>query len=148
MDIQKFKDNIELIYETGLVEFEELVAELVRNSVWNVSLTTQMIDRRYDIFATKTDNIGEITSIIEVKHYGRGKGRGRGRGIQIVRELYNVKYLLGVSQGIIVTSSTFTKEAKDFANSRYDISLIDIETLKKLIIDYKPKKETHHFFNQ
>lgn len=141
MDIKRYKDNPELLQELSPREFEELVAELIRNSGWDVSLTPQTRDGGYDIFATKKEVIGEITSIIEVKKYRKD----RPVGIEVVRELYGVKNFLNVSQAILVTSSRFTASAKEFVNARYDISLADIDDIINLLKLYVPDVKNAKF---
>ena len=53
-------------------------------------------------------------------------------GVQVVRELYGVMAAEGAAGGFVVTSGTFTQEAKDFASGR-NIDLIDGTELKQII---------------
>lgn len=135
--IEKLKDKPDLIHDLSPRQFEELVAELIASLGWNVSLTSMTRDGGYDVFATRKDFLGEITSVVEVKKYRPD----RPVGVDIVRELYGVKHLLNVSQSIVVTSSYFTKGARDFEQSRYDINLIDCEQVQNWINSFVPPEK-------
>jgi len=53
-------------------------------------------------------------------------------GIDVVRELYGVMAAKGVAGGFVVTSGSFTEEARSFANGR-NVKLIDGPQLRLLI---------------
>jgi hypothetical protein len=46
-------------------------------------------------------------------------------GVQEVRELYGAKLEEGASNALLVTAGTFTQGAKDFAQSKRDLLLVD-----------------------
>lgn len=58
-------------------------------------------------------------------------------GVTIIRELYGVMAASGAVGGFVVTSGTFTQEAKDFAAGR-NIDLIDGTELREIIKRVRP----------
>lgn len=107
--------------------FEHLVAEILASQGYKVQVTPQTRDGGYDVLAVQTDSLGiESTYAVQVKQYA-AKNKV---GVEQLRELLGVKEFLGVSKGILVTSSSFTTDAKNLAQSRYDLQLVDIEQLR------------------
>lgn len=62
-------------------------------------------------------------------------------GVNVVRELYGVMAAKGAAAGIVVTSGTFTPDAKQFAEGR-NVSLVDGRGLFKLILQAKQAQES------
>lgn len=60
--------------------------------------------------------------------------RARQVGVSVVRELYGVMAAERVAGGYVVTSGSFTKDAKEFAAARH-IELIDGNELSALLRD-------------
>jgi restriction system protein len=60
--------------------------------------------------------------------------RSQSVGVSVIRELYGVMAAERVANGYVVTSGTFTREAKEFASGR-NIELIDGRGLEGLIRD-------------
>lgn len=61
-------------------------------------------------------------------------------GVAIVRELLGVMTAAGVKEGIIATTSTFTTEAKSFAQGK-EIHLIEGEDLVRKLRDLAPERQ-------
>lgn len=103
-------------------EFEEVAAEIFASAGYSVQLTPATRDGGYDLMVIHRDPLGiERTSIVECKKYNIENKVGVG----LIRALYGVKTFLGVSDGILLTTSTFTQDSKRFVESKYDIKLID-----------------------
>lgn len=93
-------------------DFEELIADLFYKEGFKVELTPETRDGGKDIIVEKISNLGIIDKyIVECKRYQTGNNVG----IDIVQRIYGVKTDLQVNKGIIVTTSNFTKKAKEFA---------------------------------
>lgn len=62
-------------------------------------------------------------------------------GVNVVRELYGVMAAESAAAGIVVTSGSFTADAKQFAEGR-NVSLVDGRSLFKLILQAKQARES------
>lgn len=100
--------NPEIIYELGSRKFEELIAKLFADRGHEVSLTKSTRDGGYDIFAKVKNQFSEFIILAECKKYNPINKVG----VEIVRGLYGVVDEHKANQGIIITSSFFTKEAQ------------------------------------
>lgn len=63
-------------------------------------------------------------------------------GVKEMRELFGVMAAEEVGDGIFVTTSTFTEEARQFARGK-NIALIDGDDMLKKIQDLKPEDQVH-----
>lgn len=129
------KKNPDHLYHISPREFEELVAEILTGLGWEVQLTAPTRDGGYDIFALTKDIAGIRTSwIVECKRYSPD----RKVGLNVARSLYGVKTDLRVANALLATTSSFTKGVMDFASSRYDFALRDLEGILEWINQYRP----------
>lgn len=109
--------------------FEELVAYLYEEEGYEVHLTKQTRDGGKDVIASISMPHGVVSLALECKRYSANRRVGE-------RE---VRSLVGVvasrfTQGVLVTTSSFSQPAKDYAKEReYILSLKDGEELMKLI---------------
>lgn len=133
------KADISLLGEITPRQFEEIVAEIFRNKGFSVDLTKRTRDGGKDIVAIHTDAIGfKNKYFIECKYYSnRNKV-----SVDIVRSLYGVKNTNdGPNKAIIVTTSTFTSDARKFvdneASSSWDLALVDREQLVEWLKEYQ-----------
>lgn len=101
-------NNPLLIYQLGHRKFEELVAKLFADRGHEVNLTKSTRDGGYDIFARVKNAFSEFIILAECKKYSPGNKVG----VEIVRSLAGVVEEHKANQGIIITSSFFTKEAQ------------------------------------
>ena len=115
-----------LLAEISHRQFEELLFELLRAQGFEVHLTARTRDGGCDLIAVTRDCLGITTKyIVEAKHYGRSKKVGVGA----VRQLSAVRQKLEAHHGLLVTSSYFTKPAKEENESYYGLHLRDYESL-------------------
>jgi len=130
------KNHPNALYQIMPRQFEELIAEILASYGWQVQLTPPIKDGGYDIFAISKNIEPGLTSswIVECKKY-RPENKV---GVDIVRALYGVKSDLRVANALLATTSHFTKGARDFKASRYDIALRDYEAILEWINDYRP----------
>ncbi len=110
--------------------FEEFVAAMFHSLGFGVELTSVSRDGGADVIAMKSPapGLSPLKTIIECKRYAPPNKVG----VAIVRQLFGVMQACGAAQGIIVTTSYFTKEAKHFA-SGHPIDLIDRDKLQEMM---------------
>ena len=108
--INYLKRHPTLLYNLDPIKFEELVAEILRDIGYTIELTKQTRDGGIDIFATQKTGIGESLLVVDCKRYMPDKHIGVG----VVRSLYGVMEELKATQGMIATTSYFSKPAKEF----------------------------------
>lgn len=134
--IKYLKKHPKALYEIKPRQFEELIAEILASYGWRVELTPSTKDGGYDIYAiTKNIEPGVETSwIIECKKYAPENKVG----VDIVRALYGIKSNLKIANALLATTSYFTKGAKAFKASRYDVELKDYYNILEWINQYRP----------
>lgn len=124
----------EKLYELTSRKFEELVADIFRNQGFEVILTPKTRDGGIDIQAVSKNSLGTMLYLIECKRYQSSCKVG----VELVRELYGVKNSERATMAFLVTTSSFTKPALDFASPlQYELSLRDYEALKEWLKNYK-----------
>lgn len=105
-------------------EFEELVGEAYRRQGYKVTETGGGgADGGVDLILRKN---GEKL-LVQCKHWKMDKV-----GVKVVRELYGAVAAESASGGIVISSGTFTQEAKDFARGK-PLELLDGSVLLNLI---------------
>ena len=130
--IAALRSSPELMREITPREFEEVVSEIFRSKGYEVDLTQRTADGGKDVIAIHTDSLGIRNKyFIECKRYAENKKVG----VALVRALQGVKNTKdGPNKTILVTTSTFTKGAKDFveheASSKWDVT----QKIKKLAL--------------
>ncbi len=104
-------------------EFEMLVGEMFRNKGFSVTETAKGPDGGVDLELRKA---GEL-SLVQCKQW-----RATKVGVSVVRELFGVMAARGAVSAYVVTSGTFTEEARKFSRGR-NIILIDGKALEREI---------------
>jgi restriction system protein len=105
-------------------DFELLVGQAFRVQGYAVTETGQGgADGGIDLVLTK----GRERTLVQCKHW-----RAQMVGVAIVRELYGAMAAYGAVAGIVVTSGSFSADAKAFASGR-NVSLMDGQALATLI---------------
>jgi restriction endonuclease Mrr len=118
-------------------KFEELIAELFKHKGYDVQLTPRTRDGGYDVYAIRRDVIGTALVIVECKRYAADNKVG----VEIVRGLYGVVGQKNATQGVIATTSYFSRDAKDFYNDvKFRLGLADYDALCTMLKDWKSKK--------
>lgn len=119
-------ENPSFLYKLEPRAFEELVAELLYKSGFEVELTAQTRDGGKDIIAFH--HVLDIKSkyIFECKRYAIENKVS----IDVVQRLYGVKHAEGANKAVVVTTSGFTRDARAFAAAhRWDLELKAYEDL-------------------
>lgn len=96
------------LHELSSRKFEQVIARLFADSGYEVNLTKKTRDGGYDIFARVKDAFSEFIILAECKKY---KPENK-VGVEVVRGLYGVTEAHKANQGLIITSSFFTKDAQ------------------------------------
>ena len=96
-----------LIYQLEPRRFEELVARLLEDQGCEVTLTKRTRDGGYDIFGKIKSSIVSPVFLAECKRYAPHNKVG----VEVVRGLYAVTEIQRANLGLVITSSSFTKDA-------------------------------------
>lgn len=136
--ISALKSDNQLLSEITSRQFEEIVAEVFKSKGFEVDLTKKTRDGGKDIIAIHTDSLGiKNKYFIECKCYSESNKIS----VDVVRAIYGVKNTKGgPNKAIVVTTSTFTNDARKFveneASSSWDLSLVDREQLFQWLNSY------------
>ncbi len=137
--ITALKEDDQLLSAITSRQFEEIVAEVFKSKGYEVELTKKTRDGGKDIIAIHTDSLDIRNKyFIECKYYAESNKIS----VDVVRALYGVKNTMdGPNKAIVVTTSTFTSDARKFveneASSSWDLSLVDREQLLQWLNEYK-----------
>lgn len=124
--LKQVKDNPKIIDEFSSHEFEEIVCELLDKQGYDVKLTKQTRDGGKDIIVVQKSVLGEFCIYVECKKYDKSNPIS----VKLVRELYGTVMADGATAGMLITTSYFTKDAKEYRNKiRYRIILKDYNDL-------------------
>lgn len=111
-------------------KYEEFIAFLLEKMNYKITLTQQSRDKGVDIYALRKDELGDFLTIVDCKKYSSSHPIGIG----IVRNLYGTLNIEKASHGIIATTSSFTKGAREFEEHyKYQISLKDHSQIQSWI---------------
>lgn len=116
-----FARHPEMLFSIPPRKFEELVASIFKNNGFQVELTPETRDGGIDIIAIRHDIItGNTLHLIECKrHLPENKV-----GIGVVQRMMGVVEVHRATQGLIVTTSDFSREARECADtSKYRLTL-------------------------
>jgi len=108
--LEKLRYNPDLFRDLTPRRFEEIVAELLSQQGYSVELTPPSQDGGFDIWAARKDGLGRFLFLVECKQYTPPNKVG----VSIVRSLHGVVQQAQANAGIVVTSSFFTRGAKEF----------------------------------
>lgn len=109
-----FARHPEMLFSVPPRKFEELVASIFKNNGFQVELTPQTRDGGVDIIAVRHDRItGDTLHLIECKRYLPHNKVGIG----VVQRMMGVVEMHRATQGLIVTTSDFSREARQCADT-------------------------------
>lgn len=129
-----FGRHPELLYSLPPRKFEELVASVFHKNGFDVELTPQTRDGGIDIIAVQRNDLcGGNLNFIECKRYLPHNTVGIG----VVQRLHGVVEQHKATKGIIVTTSFFTKDAKETAAlSQHRLVLNDYTNLSSWLREF------------
>lgn len=120
--IYQISKNPELMYLLEPRLFENLISKILLKFKVKTELTKQTRDGGYDIIAIDDEHFSRNKYLIECKRYNPENKVD----VSIVRSLYGVKTYNKATKGLLITSSYFTKDAKEFANNNaWELELYD-----------------------
>jgi hypothetical protein len=120
--IEGLKKQPKDIFKLTARQFEELVAELMRDMGFDVTLTQATRDGGKDILASIKTECGEFLSLVEVKKYRAD----RKIGVSLVRSLYGTLCDYQANSAMLVTTSTYSEFAHALQQKhKYQLSLRD-----------------------
>jgi len=126
--IDKLRSEPELLHDLSPRRFEEIVAELLSQQGYSIELTPPSQDGGFDIYAARKDRLGRFLFLVECKRYTPPNKVG----VSIVRSLHGVVQQQQANAGIVVTSSFFTRGAKEFQQRLpYQMQLQDYIALQQ-----------------
>ena len=124
--LKRAKDDPKIIDNISPHEFEKMVCELLYKQGYDVKLTKQTRDGGKDIIVVQKSVLGEFCIYVECKKYDMFNPIG----VKIVRELYGTVMADDATAGMIITTSYFTRDAKEYRDKiKYRMSLKDYNDL-------------------
>jgi HJR/Mrr/RecB family endonuclease len=108
--IRSVYNDHQQLYQLHPRDFEEMVAELMREQGWEVKLTKQTRDQGVDIVALQYLGDSPYKAVIECKR----NAPNRKVGVGILRGFQSVILTQQANKGIIFTSSYFSADAKQY----------------------------------
>lgn len=116
--------------------FEKLLAELLVDLGWEVELTKATRDGGADILAYMNTDLGRFLCLVEAKHYRED----RKVGVELVRTLYGTLCDAQANSAMLITSSSFTKDARDFQQKhQYQLNLREYADVVNWILNFGKK---------
>jgi hypothetical protein len=109
--------------------FEELIVLLLKKMEFSVEQTSLSGDGGVDIIAYSQEPIIRGKYLIQCKNWNNPVGQ------PVVRDLFGVVMGERANKGILITTSNFTEQARQFASDK-NIELIENDTLIKLLTKY------------
>lgn len=122
-------------YELSGNDFEDVMTEIYRRLGYDVESTKRTRDGGKDIIIRRPEIMGDFIYYVECKRYAED----RKIGVGIVRNLHSTITTDNVNAGIIVTTSYFTKDARDFIQANklgYKIKMQDFNQIKNCYIEW------------
>jgi HJR/Mrr/RecB family endonuclease len=116
----EFNPNINVDNLTG-EEFEHYCADILRNSGWTVRVTQASGDQGIDLIA----NHGNVKAVVQCKRFSGAVGNGA------VQEISAGKQHEQADHAVVVSNSTYTRSAKQLANSN-GVHLLHFSELERL----------------
>lgn len=122
--------NPELLNQINPGEFEDFVADLFKQQGFKVEVTKRIKDGGKDIIAIRSEMNVNVKYIIECKRYSFDNKVG----VELVRQLYGVQQAEFANKSVLVTTSSFTQGAIDFANQHSTKWHMDLKSFSDLLI--------------
>jgi restriction endonuclease Mrr len=125
------------IHDLTSRQFEELVADILKDFGFNVELTRATRDGGKDILAYISNQITSFLTFVECKKYAPHQKVG----VDVVRQVYGVQRIYHAHKSLIVTTSTFTAPAiAEQKRIENEMSLKDYENIAQWLQLYQQPK--------
>lgn len=119
----------EIFWNLAPKEFEFITAELYEELGYSVTLTPDSYDGGIDVHASKIEVGTKEKLVIQCKRYTKKNIVG----VEDIRNLLGVVADTKATKGVLITTSSFSSEAKKFEKNNPSIELIDFTDLNKLL---------------
>ena len=117
-------------------QFEEIIADLLSSMGYDVELTKQTRDGGKDILAYMNTDLGRFLCLVGAKRHRHD----RPVGIALVRNLYGTLKDHEATSAMLVTTSYFSDDAKEFQERhKFHFALRDYADVVAWIQKYKIK---------
>lgn len=137
--IEKLKSSPEDLYTITPRQFEQVVADLLSDMGWEVELTPETRDGGKDILAYRDTGLGKFLCLVEAKRYNKT----RPIRVELIRQLYGTLNHHKANMAMLVTTSRFTKDSKEFQKHyEYLLSLKDYTDVISWLANYKGYDQT------
>lgn len=124
--LKRAREEPRIIHNFSPREFEEFVCELLDKQGYNVKLTKQTRDGGKDIIVVQKSILGEFCIYVECKKYDTS----RPISVSLVRELYGTVMVDNATAGMIITTSHFSEDAKEYTEQiKHRMTLKDYNDL-------------------
>jgi restriction system protein len=131
--VEALKKQPRDVFKLDPRQYEELIAELLDDMGYDVTLTPATRDGGKDILASIKTPCGEFLCLVDAKKYRED----RKIGVSMVRTLYGTLADYQANSAMLVTTSTYSKDARVFqGRHRYQLSLQDYTDVAKWIQRY------------
>lgn len=125
------------IHDLTSRQFEELVADILKDFGFDVELTRATRDGGKDILAYISNEVVSFLTFIECKKYSPEHKVG----VDVIRQVYGVQRIYRAHKSIIVTTSSFTAPAISERNLiENEMDLKGYDDLKKWLSRYQTTK--------
>jgi HJR/Mrr/RecB family endonuclease len=129
----RLKREPQSVYDLAPRQFELLIAELLEDLGYRVELTRATRDGGKDLLAYLETDVGTLLCLIEAKKYRRDHKVG----VELVRALYGTLTDAQANHAMLITTSSFTKDAHEFQRRhQYQLALRDYNDLERWIRQY------------
>lgn len=108
--LERLKQDPEFAWQLPPRKFEEIVADILDHQGYDIELTPASGDGGFDIYAAKKEGLGRFLYLVECKRYKPPNKVG----VEVVRSLHGVVQKSQATAGAVVSTSFFTKGAKEF----------------------------------
>jgi len=138
--IDKIAENPEVLEELSKSQFQELMAELFARMGFHIDLYRLSKDDGIDFLSVRIDKGDPIIFCVQCKHPDQAKsGKSRRRlTVPTVREIYGVAKANDLHGCVAITSSTYTPEAKRFADLKpEEIQVADAQDVIDWVKKYR-----------
>jgi restriction system protein len=131
--VEALKKHPKDVFRLSPRKFEELIAELLDDMGYEVTLAKATRDGGKDILASMKTECGDFLCLVEAKR----NRADRKIGVSLVRALYGTLCDFKATSGMLVTTSSFSPDAQAFQqNHQYQLSLRDYTDLAGWIQRY------------
>jgi HJR/Mrr/RecB family endonuclease len=131
--IRRLKKEPKDVHKLTPRQYEQLIADLLRDMGHEVILTQATRDGGKDILATMKTDIGEILCLVDAKKYRED----RKIGVGMVRTLYGTLNDYEASSAMLITTSSYSKDARAMQEKhKYQLSLKDYTDVASWVQKY------------